>query len=254
MATYSRQRRRGQAPRERLQSRPGFTPIPAPQGYYPNDYSGIAIEGGYESPPASLPYLPVQQGGKLNGGVDQHAWLYTPATITAPPQGPRKTGRVDPLEDGPTHDDLRHLRMYQRRMVGTSTTRFQDRPDYGPAQPGRQDGVSWTYYGSPTRALQPYDPALCDESGQMPDTWVAIPPASARGWAAIPAVQEQEKINSKGRATRQQRPPHQDRLANSSYAGQSYSAQTKHVAQRGSASATAYVGPPGGMGVPGAHA
>lgn len=251
MELFKQIRQRRLNPQQRLDHQPGGRP--APTGYYPNNVGHLPIEGTFHAEPGEEPYLPRVQGGKLNGQIDQHPWMYTAATVTAPPQGPRKSGRIDPLEDGPTHEDLRHLKMYQRRMVGTSTTRYQDRPDYGPKQIGRQDGVSYVYWASPDRAMLPYDPQLLDpRTGEMPETWVAIPPAPARGWSARPVYAEQEKINAKAKAVPGHRTPHQDRLANSSYAGQSYSAQTAHV-RNPSQQGGGYGGvPASGPGVPGA--
>lgn len=246
-------RQRAQDPARRTTAGRGGFPVPT--GYYPNNPVGshLPLVGSYTAPVED--YRTPTWGGKLTGGIDQHAYLYAAATWTAPEQGPRKTGTHDPLTDGPTQENLRWLKRYQRTMQGSTNTRFQDRPDYGPQQGGRrQDGVSWVYQPMAQPAMVPYTPALLDEDGEMPDTWRAVPPAPAHGWSARPAFAEQEKINRKSRAVPGMRNPHQDRLANSSYAGQSYSAQTRHVRNPAGSTGGAYAGVPGhGQGVPGGH-
>jgi hypothetical protein len=60
----------------------------------------------------------------------------------------------------------------------------------------------------------------------MPDTLRALPPSPAHGWAVRPLVNAQAAINAKTASLVQQAPPKAELLANSSYAGQTYSQTT----------------------------
>lgn len=228
METYAQQARAGLRPDRRLPARPDGAP--APTGYFP-DRSWPEQGQASWSPVYDDQYGPARQE-TLDGAekVDQHPFLQVSATITAPPQGPRKSGRNDPMEDGPAAPTLRLLGLFYARAQGTDQTRHLDAPGVRFPSNGSQDGASWSYYQDPKLALLPYNPAP-DANGEMPDTLRALPPSPPHGWTEQPAINSKAADNAKMKTLRQQARPHQDRLANSTYAGQTFSQQTAHVGQ-----------------------
>lgn len=213
--------------------RTGATPSgrPAPTGYYPN------VRGQLQYPITIGPvfdelYRPAVVGANDPGEkIDQHPWLDVTQTWTPPENTVRPSGVQDPLTDGPAQPPIRDLSLHYRRESGTSVTAYYNAPghDHFPKN-GNQDGASWTFYQDPTRALMPYDPAQTT-GGQMPDTLRAIPPSPAHGWAVRPLVNAQAAINAKTAALVQEQPPKQERLANSTYAGQTYGQTTARAGQ-----------------------
>lgn len=228
MATFAQQEHAARDPNRRLAVRPDG--LPAPTGYFPDRSWPDQGEASW-SPVFDREYGPARQ--EVVGGerVDQHPYLQVSATITAPPQGPRKDGRNDPMEDGPSAPVPRLLALFYARAQGTDQTKYLDAPGVRFPSNGSQDGASWTYYQDPRLALLPYDPQP-DAGGEMPDTLRALPPSPPHGWAEQPAMNARQVELNKMRTLRQQKAPHQDRLANSTYAGQTYSARTAHVGAR----------------------
>ncbi len=216
--------------------RTGQTPrgMPAPTGYYPN------VRGQIQYPITIGPvfdelYRPAVVGANDPGEkIDQHPWLYITNTWTPPENDTRPSGVQDPLTDGPPQPTIRDLSLHYRREAGASVTAYYDAPGHVFPKNGSQDGAAWTYYQDPTRALMPYDPAQTT-GGQMPDTLRAIPPSPPHGWAARPVVNAQAAINAKTAALRQEQPPKQERLANSTFAGQTYGQTTARVGQASAA-------------------
>lgn len=234
--TYAQQAWALRNPNKRRAVRPDGAP--APTGYFP-DRSWPDQGTASFSPVHDDEYGPARQEVMPGERVDQHPYLQVTATITAPPQGPRKDGRDDPMEDGPSAPTLRLLGLFYARAQGTDQTKYLDAPGVRFPSNGSQDGASWTYYQDPKLGMLPYDPPP-DSGGEMPDTLRALPPSPPHGWAEQPAMNSRQVENAKMRQLKQQKPPHQDRLANSTYAGQSYSARTAHVGARTGGSAPSW--------------
>jgi len=224
------------APDRRATVRPDGTP--APTGYYP-DRSGPQQGQATFSPVYDQLYGPARQemldAAELR---DQHPYLQISGTWTPPPAGPRRDGRTDPQTDGPGQPTLRLLTMFRQRAQGTSDTHLMNAPGIRYPTNGSQDGASWTYYQDPALAMADFAPAADSVDGQMPDSLRALPPSPAHGWTEQPVFNAKELDNLKFRQLRQQQGPHQDRLANSTYAGQSYSATTSHVSQAAATATT----------------
>lgn len=227
---------------------------PAPTGYYPdrnpehlgtvrNDYK---VTEAHNSPGG--PRIPVEP---LNTAerVDQHPFVQVDATWTPLPSGlnGRQDGRHDPLTDGLPQPTVRLFGTYWYPRSGTSRTRYMDVPD-GRTFPGvgSQDGQTWTYYVDTATAAGPYDPVTEGSSngaGQNADSLRALPPSPAHGWTEIPVVSGPELMRRQNKKIKgQQQYVTQNRLANSTYAGQTYSQQTSHV--RNPSGATSVVNDP----------
>lgn len=224
----------------------------SPTGWYPDHNAETMgqVRDDYEVTEAHHspggPRVPVEP---LNTAekVDQHPYVQVSATWTPAPSfgNGREDGHHDPLTDGPPEPVVRLLGTYWYPRSGTSRTRYMDVPD-GRTFPtiGSQDGQTWTYFVDTGIAAGPYDPAIPydpehpEGTGQNPDSLRAIAPSPAHGFSEIPvdsgvALGRRQDKMIKG----QQQYVGQNRLANSTYAGQTYSQQTKHVANpAGSAS------------------
>jgi hypothetical protein len=182
--------------------------------------------------------------------LDQHPFMHVTATITAPDDGPRRTGTRDPMISGPARPDTVLLSMFSYRGLGTDNNKYQDVPDGRVFSPyGSQDGSTWVVYQDPYEALAPLNtseyPAPTDPSqnAKAQRTLAAIQPGPAHGWTEVPVVNDKQSINDKGkRQGFKQLPPKQDRKANSTVVGQSYSQVTASVTQSSSV-ASATTGP-----------
>ena len=212
--------------------------VPAPTGFYP----GVR---GHLQHPVEVDHRAFEElyhetiVGSLNytEDIDQHPWVQVDATWTPAPNMTRPDGKWDPLCDGPPPPTLRDLSLHYRKWAGASVTRFADVPGVTFPPTGTQDGSSWTYLQSPALAQQHFDPALnkFNEStgqieGGMPDTLRTLPPSPVHGWTARAVLTPQQEVNLKAAALQQQTPGRQERLAPSSYAGQSYGQGTAVVA------------------------
>lgn len=172
--------------------------------------------------------------------IDQHPFLHVSATWTPSPDGNgRRTGTQDPLLCGPARPDTVLLSLFEYRGAGTGNTRYMDVPD-GRVFPeyGSQDGSSWIYYQDADAAIARLDTTgspLPSDPSQNPtaqSTSRKLPPGPTHGWTSVPVVNDkQTQIDKALRDLRQQKSPHQDRKANSTYAGQTYSQRTASVTQ-----------------------
>jgi hypothetical protein len=171
--------------------------------------------------------------------LDQHPFMHVTATITVPDDGPRRTGTRDPMISGPARPDTVLLSLFSYRGLGTDNNKYQDVPD-GRQFPdtGSQDGTTWVVYQDAAEALAPlntsYYPAPADPSHtpKAQPTLAQIPPGPAHGWTEVPVVNDKQMINDKStKYLKQQLPPKQDRKANSTVAGQTYSQVTATVTQ-----------------------
>lgn len=213
---------------------------PAPTGYYP-DYQdshpgNVANPGVYPTnivlDPVGTPGGPVfpTEPGDRADRVDQHPVLHVTATWTPSPYGNgRYDGEVDPLVDGPPRPELYNMSLHYHRESGASHTSFRNVPD-GRRFPvvGSQDGSSTTYYVDSAASMAPYAPGT--PGGQMPDSYRQISPGPAHGWSEVPVMNAGREDLKKMKALKQQQNAKQNRLANSTYAGQTYSQSTAHVA------------------------
>jgi hypothetical protein len=184
--------------------------------------------------------------------LDQHPFIEVAATWQPGPSGMngRQDGLHDPLTDGLPTPTLRLLSTWWYPRSGTSRTRYMDVPDGRTfPQAGSQDGQSWTYYVDTDTATGPYNPVIPYDStnpegtGQNADSLRALPPSPAHGWSEIPVDSGTKLMRRQNKQIKgQQQYVGQNRLANSTYAGQTYSQQTGHVANP--AGATAVVNDP----------
>lgn len=206
-------------------SMPG-TDAPKPTGYYPNVGGSVGYTVGSNEVYDDLYRSTVVGSLDHYEAIDQHPWIYITQTWTPEENRERPSGHQDWATDGPAQPTIAGLALHYRRQAGTSVTQYLDVPGHKFPRNGSQDGASWTYYQDVTRALQPYDVSKLQPDGQMPDTLQALPPSPPHGWTSRPAVNAQAAINKKTSELVQQQPVRQERLANSTYAGQTYSQTT----------------------------
>lgn len=205
-----------------------YNPIggqPRPTGYYPDMYGSRQMRATvYPVEPYGVNVLR-RQVGDVAVMNDQHPYLQVDATWWPAPAAGRRDGAHDPLTDGPARPTVRNLQLFYMRAQGSSDTRFLDVPDGRRFSPyGTQDGVTTAYYQDPVAQMTPADAA-----GLAPDSLKQLPPGPPHGWTSIPAVNATAFNVHKSRVLQQQTNPHQDRLANATASGQTYSQRTAHV-------------------------
>jgi hypothetical protein len=224
-----------------------------------NDHAiTTAVPTGYYPDARQNPGAPLYQGAadaEYNAGfpvemfdcserLDQHPAMHVAATWTPSPDGNgRRTGTRDALESGPARPDTMLLSLFEYRGAGTGRTRYMDVPDGREFSPyGSQDGSEWVPYQDAAAALAPLDTSqspVPQDPSQPPraqSTQYRLPPGPSHGWTSTPVANVREVDNRKAtKQLRQQKSPHQDRLANSTYAGQTYSQRTATVQQAGAA-------------------
>lgn len=211
---------------------------PRPTGYQP-DHNGETM-GRIDTPlnnPVCPPYGSPGAEGLIptepvssHERIDQHPYLEVSATWTPDPSwgNGRPDGGHDPLTDGPPRPEIRNLSLYYYREAGSSRTRFMDVPDGRRfLANGSQDGSSTTVYVDSAIACAPFDPD--PKTGQHPDSLKRLAPGPSHGWSSVPVIDTRVQDADKRKVLRQQKSIKQDRLANSTYAGQTYSQQTAHV-------------------------
>jgi hypothetical protein len=179
--------------------------------------------------------------------VDQHPFMHVTATITAQDCGARRTGTRDPMLSGPARPDTVLLSLFNYRGAGTDNTKYKDVPDGRVFSPyGSQDGSSWISYQDAEAATAPLNtqrskvPADPSQPPTAQRTERRLAPGPSHGWTSVPVINAKEWENSKSRILAQQQPPHQDRRANSTVAGQTYGQRTASV--RNSAQVGAFSG------------
>ncbi len=254
MSRFSEMMSRALNPNNRLDTRPNrIQPVtqtpaigwgPAPTGYQPDHYAeqigtvhnDFQVTEAHNSPGGPrVPVEPLNTAEK----VDQHPFIQVAATWQPAPSfgNGREDGFHDPLTDGLPEPVVRLFGTYWYPRSGTSRTRYMDVPD-GRTFPGTgsQDGQSWTYFlDTPTAAgpynpVIPYNPDAPEGTGQNADSLRALPPSPAHGWSEIPVASGVAlKRGQDQQIKHQQQYVTQNRLANSTYAGQTYSQQTAHV-------------------------
>lgn len=208
--------------------------MPTPTGYYPH------VRGHLSAPVVVGPcyddlYRTTVVGANDPGErIDQHAYAYVAQTWTPPRDTQRPSGIQDPATDGPPQPSISGLSLHYRRQAGASVTQYYDAPGHTFPRNGSQDGAAWTFYQDVTRALMPYDPAQT-VNGQMPDTLRALPPSPPHGWAVRPLISWKTAVNAKTAVLTQQQAPKAELLANSTYAGQTYSQTTARAGAGGGA-------------------
>lgn len=209
-----------------------------PTGYYP-DMNGETM-GRYDTPLDNLvvapygspgaPALIPTEPGSSHDRVDQHPMLQVSASWTPSPYGNgRPDGGHDPLTDGTPRPELFNISMHYHRESGASRTRNMDVPDGRRFSPfGTQDGVTTIMYVDTAASLEPFNPD--PKTGQHRETLMRVAPGPSHGWSAVPAIPGPVQDAAKIGQLRRQKNVRQNRLANSTYAGQTYSQQTAHVA------------------------
>lgn len=205
---------------------------PAPTGYFPNVGGSVGYVVQQSPMPVNLYGYTETLIPDANGwteDVNQHAFLHVTQTWTPPADDPRPCGVSDPAAAGPPMPTISDVSMWYQREQGSSNTSFMDVPGHKFSQLGSQDGVSSVYFEDTGLAMAPYNPSMLI-NGEMPDTLRAVPANPAHGWTEQPVmVSAQEEELYKSGSLTQQQPGHQDYLANSNIAGQSYGLQTAHV-------------------------
>lgn len=178
--------------------------------------------------------------------LDQHPMMHVTATITAADSAMRKTGTRDPMNSGPARPDTVLLSIFNYTGAGTDRTTYMDVPDGRVFSPfGSQDGSSWTIFQDATASLTgfnntgqpvPIDPSM---TATAQPTLARMAPGPSHGWTSIPVVNDKQMQNDKAlHLLKQQQSPHQDRKANSTVAGQTYSQRTASVHQAAAAGPT----------------
>lgn len=231
-------------PQRRLNARPhGILPTdqttapswrPAPTGYYPDAYADhlgrVLPKAPVISPDREVPMEP----GSNSEIIDQHPYLQVDATWTPAAPSARPTGRHDPLTDGPPQPTVRLASLWVHPRRGTSRSRFMDVPDGRRFSPyGTQDGTTTVWYQSPAAAMAPLG-----ADGSIPETRMQLPPGPTHGWTSVPAVNSQAAELAKAKALTQMQRRGQNRRASSTFAGQTFSQRTAHVANPPGAGAT----------------
>lgn len=222
-----------------------------PTGYLPNadDYPQVPYDRAADLMDVLEydPRFPVEPLDSSES-VDQHPFMHVTATITVADDDPRKTGTRDPMISGPARPDTILLNLFEYRGAGTDNNKYMDVPDGRTFSPyGTQDGSTWLMYQDPYEALAPLNQAQglaewtaagraapSDPSQNLPaqQTVRTVAPGPAHGWTEVPVVNVKQEANDKAtRWLKQQQAPHQDRKANSTYAGQTYSQRTATVTQ-----------------------
>lgn len=209
---------------------------PQPTGYFPdrsNPQQGTVslspVFGRLYADRGTIDPVEVQR-------VDQHPWLQVDATWTPPVAGPRRDGRNDPLTSGPARPTSRLLGLFFNYTQGNSHSSLDDVPGRKFPRIGSQDGASTVWYTDPYRQLAPFEPDPA--TGQMPDSLRQLPAGPAHGWTAQPVMNVKAVENAKAMQLLQQQPGKNDRLAPSTYAGQTFSNRTSPVANPAGAAPT----------------
>ena len=200
--------------------------LPAPTGYYPNIYRGTVNPGIKPNPHVfqhnkdTSPYDPDWQQFDRTI-MKQRMPVERVSSTWVPTPGDRPSGTVDPLESGPVPTTIRMLSREYRVMGGTSNTRNMDNNVTPKSKYGRQDGVSWTETIDPVRSNHKLSPPS-DES-----SLVLVAPSGPHGLHSQLPLDIRRQSNTKRLQRPQQQSTRQNRLANSPYVGQSYSATTQ---------------------------
>lgn len=229
--TYLQRRQQMLNPQTRTDTQPDGSP--APTGYYPdrsNPQQGqVSVSPVFDGLYRDRGTI----GAFTNERIDQHPYLQVSANWTPPPAGPRRDGRDDPLTAGPPAPTPRIVDLWFRRTSGNSISRLADVPGHTFPKNGSQDGASTTWYVSTQASMTPYDPTrlVPYQGGElgMPDTLRQIAPSPPHGWTAQPVFNVKATENRKATELIQQQRGKADRLAPSTYAGQSFSNRTAQV-------------------------
>lgn len=199
----------------------------APTGYY-RDMTGVNQGRASWSPVGERMYRDYGTVGHYSDErIDQHPYIQVSASWTPSPAGPRRDGRDDPLTAGPPMPTPWLAHLYWRRAAGTDRTQLNNVPGHVFPKGGSQDGASWTWFCDPGRQIAPYQPQ--ENSGQNVDSLRSLAPSPAHGWTAQPVFNIKAVENRKARELIQMQAGRNDRLAPSTYSGQSFSAVSARV-------------------------
>lgn len=202
--------------------------VPSPTGYYPNIYRGTETPGTKPVPHVfqhnkdTSPYDPDWQQFDITI-MKQRMPIQRVSSTWVPDHGERPSGTVDPLESGPVPTTIRMLSREYRVMGGTSNTRNMDNNITPKSKYGQQDGVRWTETVDPIISNYKLSPAT-DESSM-----VKVAPSGPHGLHSQTPLAVRKQSNTKRNQRPQQQAARVNRLANSTYVGQSYSATTEQA-------------------------
>ena len=220
-------------PNKRLPVTPDGTP--AITGYYPDVIRGTSRGGPRKTPPAyvgmygNTPYVASWQ--QFDKAIfKQHTILAHQSSTWVPDKSvvQRQDGLHDPLADGPVAPTYRMISRNYRIQGGTSNTANLDNNVVKFSPYGMQDGVTYIDTIDPIKSnpkINPVGPGMTyTESSQF-----QVPPSGPHGIHARTPLHKlnQVQANTLNRNKVQQKGTRQNRLANSNYAGQSYSATTQ---------------------------
>ncbi len=152
---------------------------------------------------------------------DRHMFVHQGTETTG-----RSSGIHDPLADGPVRPSLRMLMVDHRRESGTDATRTYDprRPKY--SRFGTQDGFATRVWGGTPGFFMAYGQRGSGESVGSDTSGAVMLPATVSHGLHTHTVNQRRTTAKNYRSTPQMVPGRQDRLANSTRAGQSYSQTT----------------------------
>jgi hypothetical protein len=153
---------------------------------------------------------------------DRHVWVDKGDHATTG----RESGIHDPLPDGPVRPSLRLLLTGWRRESGTDSTRNFDPKRRGYIPVGWQDGSPTRIWGGTPGFFQAYGSRGTGELLEADSSGNVMIPGSTPHGLHTHTVNPRRNTLKTYRDTPQMRPGRQDRLANSTRAGQSYSQTT----------------------------
>lgn len=158
---------------------------------------------------------------------DRHAFVYTGTERTG-----RMSGLCDPMLDGPARPSIRVQTRTYRREAGTDATRNYDPSRVGYQPVGWQDGSATRIWGGSPGYFQPYAQRGTSESVARDTSGNAMLPSTVPHGLHTHSVRGTVFTARVYDGTPQMRGTRQDRISNSTRAGQSYSQTT--VVQGGS--------------------
>lgn len=152
---------------------------------------------------------------------DRHMVVYQGNETTG-----RSSGLHDPIPDGPIRPSLRMLVRNWRRETGTDATRAYDPPRRGYLPIGWQDGSRTIIWGGTPGFVQPYGQRGSGEQVGSDTSGAAQLPSTVPHGLHTHTVNSRRSTLKTYRSTPQMVAGRQDRLSNSTRAGQSYSQTT----------------------------
>lgn len=203
--------------------------VPAVNGWFPNIIQGTSKGGpkevhrGPTNPQGVSTVRPSWTQNDKGIVYQRYTWERQSSTWVPPEETTRFSGVEDPLASGAARETFRTFTRIFNRQAGTDNTRNLDNTVTAKSPYGQQDGVSWTTRVDPVLA----NPKLTPPSDES--SVVRIPPSGPHGLHSRNPMPNKAKTNQNYAAQPQQKAVNQNKLANSTRAGQTYSATTKHL-------------------------